>query len=110
MATITADSLTLADRTYATAFPERASGQTTPLDALSQTVESAIVQHPIRAGRVVVADAAEWGLTLGVAIAIARSEDPYEPLVRVVERALPAAAEAYERYAGIDVLAAAAVA
>jgi hypothetical protein len=104
MATSTTDGLTLAERTFATAFPEPPSGVTTPRLALSQTVEKAIVQDDATPDVAAWADTADWGLTLGIAIAIARSEDPFEPLGRVVERALPAAAEAYHRFAGVDVL------
>jgi hypothetical protein len=47
-------------------------------------------------------DHAEWGLTLGIAIGIARSENPFESIESVVDRAVPAAEEAFGRYAGRD--------
>ncbi len=90
---ITTHSLTLAEKTYAVAFPEPASGVDTPRDALMRVAEALPSEY-----------GAEWGLMLGIAIAIARGNDPYEPLESVVERALPAAAEAFKRYAGVDVL------
>ena len=45
-------------------------------------------------------DHGDWGLTLGIAIGIARSENPFESIESVVNRALPAAAYAFGEYTG----------
>lgn len=91
----TARSLTLAERAHAVAFPE-------PI--LGGISEPVVVLHQIADALEKSDLAAEWGLVLGITIAIARTEDPFAPLEHVLDRALPAAAEAFKRYTLIDVL------
>ncbi|MDQ6807513.1 MAG: hypothetical protein M3065_21765 [Actinomycetota bacterium] len=45
-------------------------------------------------------DLRDWGIAYGIALGIARAEEPCEPLTSVAERAAAAAAEAYKRWGG----------
>jgi hypothetical protein len=45
-------------------------------------------------------DCLDWGLVYGIAVGIARGEDPYESTVSVTDRALDAARTAHARWAG----------
>lgn len=90
---------TIVEKTYAIIGAEQTIGCETPMEVLGRTALA-----------IPIADHADWGLTLGAAIAIARSEDPFEDMGHVVERAFPAAAEAFKRFSGVDVLALEAVA
>jgi hypothetical protein len=46
-------------------------------------------------------DARDWGYTYGIALAIARAEDPFEPLSSVVDRARGAAFEAHAAWTAV---------
>lgn len=47
-------------------------------------------------------DLSDWGFTYGVAWAVARAQDPYEPDDSVAQRALDAAQEVFHTYCGTD--------
>ena len=80
-------SMTLAEKTYSTAFGMPDSPPA--IEELWRT-EKALAAD----------DRSEWALTLGIAIGIARGENPFESIESVVARAVPAAAEALEGYSG----------
>ena len=92
---------TLAEKTYDVAFYEAPSGHRSAPSLLRHFISNEMKEEEIDV---------EWALALGVALAIARSEDPFESIHSVVDRALPAAAEAFQRYTLIDVPLKAAVA
>ncbi len=79
----------LADKVYAVIGAEAPSGYTSPMEAFWSS------------RRELVDDAREdFGLALGVALGIARGEEPFESMDAVTKRAVAAATEAFERYAG----------
>ena len=93
--------MTLAEKVYAVIGFEPAPGHRAPIEELWTSIRRHSSSH---------SDLADWGFTFGVAVAIARSEDPFGSMDSVVERALIAAAEAHKRYTGDDMLASEAVA
>jgi hypothetical protein len=89
--------MTLAEKVYAIIGYEAASGHSMPIECVWKV--------PVRPHAKGSENYGDWAFAFGVACGIARGEDPFESMESVIERAEPAARDAFLRYSGVDVLA-----